>query len=235
MPISRRPSKHFWMKIQKLAEVIADAKLQINSGGELEVESGGELNVESGGALDIESGGELQLAGTAITATAAELNTLDGITATLAELNTLDISAVGGAVKVLEVPFTTPADGSENDSGVEIPVKSVVLGVWVDVTTLEATGTTKTLDVGLLSGEGGDPDGFLDGISVAAAGVIKGTLASGGQTLGALLRVDEDGAGALAPEPHVCDGTAVTISYTAGSADFAELVGSIYVMYMEIG
>lgn len=37
----------------------------------------GELEVESGGVLDIESGGSLKLAGTAITATAAELNLLD--------------------------------------------------------------------------------------------------------------------------------------------------------------
>ena len=38
------------------------------------VASGGSLDVESGGELDIESGGALKLAGTEVTATAAELN-----------------------------------------------------------------------------------------------------------------------------------------------------------------
>ena len=43
------------------------------------VASGGSLDVESGGELDIESGGALKLAGTAITASAAEINgTCDG-------------------------------------------------------------------------------------------------------------------------------------------------------------
>lgn len=40
------------------------------------VGSGGSLDVESGGELDVESGGALKIAGTAITATAAELNKL---------------------------------------------------------------------------------------------------------------------------------------------------------------
>ena len=52
----------------------------IASGGQLTVESGGEIEVESGGVLDIESGGALKLAGTAVTSTAAELNTVDGLT-----------------------------------------------------------------------------------------------------------------------------------------------------------
>jgi hypothetical protein len=38
------------------------------------IASGGSLDVESGGELDIESGGALKLAGTAVTATAADLN-----------------------------------------------------------------------------------------------------------------------------------------------------------------
>jgi hypothetical protein len=38
------------------------------------VASGGSLDVESGGELDVESGGALKIAGTQVTATAAELN-----------------------------------------------------------------------------------------------------------------------------------------------------------------
>lgn len=66
---------------------------------------GGSLDVASGGDLDIESGGALKIAGTAITASAAELNYLDNaalaaadltklaaLTATSTEINYLDNS-----------------------------------------------------------------------------------------------------------------------------------------------
>ena len=151
-----------------------------------------------------------------VTATATELNLMDGVTATTAELNTAaDLSAQGGMVKVKKHAIVGTPDGTEEDSGWNLPVKSIVLGVWVDVTTLEATGTTKTMDVGLLTGEsGGDPNGFLAAISCAAAGVIRGV---------------------LVPEPHVCNGTAVSLTYTASANDWAEFVGDIYVIYMEIG
>ncbi len=45
-------------------------------GNRFVVASGGSLDVESGGEIDIESGGSLKLAGTAITASAAEINAL---------------------------------------------------------------------------------------------------------------------------------------------------------------
>jgi hypothetical protein len=47
------------------------------------VGSSGSLDVESGGEIDVESGGSLKLAGTAVTATAAELNLVDGIATAL--------------------------------------------------------------------------------------------------------------------------------------------------------
>lgn len=50
-------------------------------GDQLTVASGGELEVESGGVIDVETGGALKLAGTAISASAAELNVVDGATA----------------------------------------------------------------------------------------------------------------------------------------------------------
>ena len=48
--------------------------LDIESGAELQVKSGGAIEVQSGGEIDVESGGALKLAGTAIAATAAEIN-----------------------------------------------------------------------------------------------------------------------------------------------------------------
>ena len=53
------------------------------------VSSGASLDVESGGELDIEASGALKLAGSAVTASAAELNAVDGITAVVGELNFL--------------------------------------------------------------------------------------------------------------------------------------------------
>lgn len=46
-------------------------------GDQLTVASGAEIEVESGGTIDVESGGYFKLAGTAVTATAAEINELD--------------------------------------------------------------------------------------------------------------------------------------------------------------
>ena len=60
------------------------------------VESGGELAIESGGELDIESGGALKLAGAQVTASAAELNVMDGVTASTDEINSLDGMAITG-------------------------------------------------------------------------------------------------------------------------------------------
>ncbi len=48
---------------------------------------GGSLDVLTGGDLDMESGSTFRLAGTAMTADAAELNLMDGVLATTAELN----------------------------------------------------------------------------------------------------------------------------------------------------
>ena len=58
-------------------------------GGAREV-IGGSLDIISGGDLDIESGADFKIAGTKVSASAAELDTMDGITASTAELNNLD-------------------------------------------------------------------------------------------------------------------------------------------------
>lgn len=63
-------------------------KVYMEQGAErLVAASGGSIDVESGGEIDLESGAALKLAGSQVTATAAELNILDGVTASAAELN----------------------------------------------------------------------------------------------------------------------------------------------------
>lgn len=57
----------------------------------------------------------LQIAGTSITATAAELNILDGVTATAAEINYLDITTLGTSEASKAV--TAAADGSIGVTG----------------------------------------------------------------------------------------------------------------------
>lgn len=141
-----------------------------------------------------------------------------------------------GRVLLKKIPVTTKTD-TEIDTGWDLPAKAIVLNVWVDVITFEATGTTKTIDIGLLSSDtGGDADGFVDGLSTAtAAGIRKGTLLNSGQTLGAYLRVDESGAGVLVPEPHVAGSVvAKRVTYTLGS-EHTELVANIYIEYALLG
>lgn len=209
--------------------------------------------------MDVE---HLYLNGTEITPSATELNQLKdagavkadfeklhATTATAAELNHLDLSAVGALAKIKKISITTPADASEHSSGFTLPAKAIVLDVFVDVTTAEATGGTKTLDVGTDSTDSGDADGFLDGISVAATGLVRGkaTITAGSTetyfastTKGALLASLTAGSdvaqdtGTYYEFPDTTMG-GKEITYTAGSADFAELTADIYVVYIEIG
>jgi hypothetical protein len=184
---------------------------------------------------DVMDATSLKINGTAVSATAAELNLNDGLTATAAEVNTIaDLSSNGAIFRVESVDITSAVSGAEFHTALDLPAKCVVYDVFMDVTTAESTASTKTIDVGLLSSEGGDADGFLVGVSIASEGIVKGTLLNTGQTLGALLSVDEDGSATLVREPHVCNGTAVSISVT-GQVDLAELEATIYVVYAELG
>lgn len=136
-------------------------------------------------------------------------------------------------VKVAKVDITAPADGSETGTGFTLPANAVVKNVFLRVNTAEATGTTKTLTVGTDSTASGDADGYLVAVDVSATGLVKGTLSSTGQTLGALLTADEDGAGALVPEIDAVSG-GKEITVTAGSADFAELDATLFVEYIDV-
>lgn len=146
----------------------------------------------------------------------------------------------GPGVKIKKIDITSTPTGAEQDTGWNLPSKAVVLDVSVDVTVVEATGGTKTLDVGLLSSEtNGDADGFLDGVSVATTtGIKQGSLAAAGVTLGVLMKetVTDSAAGThSARKPFATtNGVARSVTYTAGSNDFAEFRGSIYITYMEI-
>lgn len=142
--------------------------------------------------------------------------------------------------------------GSEQDTGWDLPANALVTDVFVRVITPEATGGTKTLDVGLLSSEsGGDADGFIDGVSVATAGLVVpnvtltagatetyvsswtvGVLLTSGVPLAGTNTVGDEGS--FYREWHPTSAvTAKSISYTAGSNDFAEFRGAIFIHYYE--
>lgn len=160
-------------------------------------------------------------------------------------------AAAGGSLKVKKLPVAVLTTG-EKDTGWDLPAQSVVYDVLVNVTTLEATATTKTIDVGLLSSEtGGDTDGFIDGAVTSAAAIVRGgvTVTTGSNTKffaatptrGVLMAhhqagtdVDQD-EGLYLEIPHRAQAvTAKSVVYQLGSAH-TELVADIYILYVELG
>lgn len=135
---------------------------------------------------------------------------------------------------VYKIPYTAAdfADNSEVELA-DLPSEGIVTDVVNVVTTAEATATTKTLDAGMLSSEsGGDADGFHDGVSVAAAGVIQASLANGANTYGALLREQVGGAGVNARANYVLDGTPNSFSATFGDAGGANELAGYFLVYV---
>lgn len=219
-----------------MADATYQPKVYREQGGDRQVcASGGSIDVESGGEIDIESGGALKLAGTQVTATAAELNGLD-------------VSVTGAGLKLKQIAISADFDNTEQASGFSLPAKAVVLDVWLDVTTAD---TSETLDVGTDGSGSNDPDGFLDAASVNATGVIRGEIktttgsnnnyigAASSHTLGALLMdllAGEDvaggGDGNASRSPDVASG-GEAITYT-GSSGTNTMRGTINILYIEI-
>ena len=136
----------------------------------------------------------------------------------------------------------------EIDTGYDFVKGDVILHTYVNVSVAEATGTTKTVDVGILSSEsGGDADGFLDGVVTSAIGTVGPSATATDGTnqnyfaaapkLGALMRVGDLGgdaagtAAAMIPIPWICDGTAKSLTYTIGSTA-TELEAKGYVIFL---
>lgn len=109
-------------------------------------------------------------------------------------------------------PINVLGSAAEAVAANDLPDAGVVHDAYVNVRVPEATAATKTLVVGLDSGEaGGDADGFGTGVDVSATGLQR---VSGG-ALG---------------YPHVLNGTAKSPSVTPAGADFAELVADLHVI-----
>ena len=128
------------------------------------------LYSEDSGGTVIEIGtnpSTLSIAGTAVTATAAELNILDGVTATAAELNILDgVTATTAELNILDGVTATSGeinllDGSS--AGTIVNSKSVIYGAAgeVNATTLQIGGVSITSTAAELN--------ILDGVTATAA------------------------------------------------------------------
>lgn len=164
------------------------------------------------------------------------------LTVTGAEINTLDLSTVGALVKIKKIHVAAGDWTAETDTTFDLPAKSVVLDVFLDVTTQQAG---KTVDVGTLTGEsGGDPDGFIDGASLATAGLVRPGCVLGATfynttTRGALLAqffqgTDADDRGLYTETPYLSTAnTAKSVSYSTGEVVTA--VFDIYIVYIELG
>jgi len=148
--------------------------------------------------------------------------------------------------RVLRIPIPIVASTAVQDTGINLPAKALVREVLLDVRTAEATGGTKTVDVGLLASEsGGDEDGFIDGISVSATGIKqpRAVVDAGGTeaeftstTRGAFMATFVAGAesagdvGTHFEFDHLTDSvTSKSITYTLGDTDFAELDADILI------
>ncbi len=109
------------------------------------VASGGSLDVESGGELDIESGASLKLDGTAVTATAAEINELSALIADFT------FAAASAGANVAEVTIT-----AKQADGTTTVASPVVFMLWLsDAATgagLTGTGASGTVTVKSASG-----------------------------------------------------------------------------------
>lgn len=173
-----------------------------------------------------------------------------GLDVTESITETLDLKHIVSKAAVFRFNFATGT--VETDLGEDLPADALVDDVLVYVRTAEATGATKTLDVGILSSEsGGDADGFLDGISVSSTGLKRSasTITTGANntflassTRGAFLRdlvagedVAAGGDGFVSEKPFLTSSvTGKSVSVTPGSNDFAELVADIIFVYRTV-
>ena len=106
------------------------------------------------------------------------------------------------AIKTVVVPITAVASAAAQSTGVFLPATVYAVRAYLNVITAEVTGITKTVDVGTNS----TGDSVLNNASVAATGLV----------------------GAL--NTNVLDG-GEEITYTLGSADYAELDAELVLTY----
>ena len=109
------------------------------------------------------------LNGTAVTATAAEINTLSGITSSAAELNQLDGVDVAQYVIAKEVTFTETAGAGTYTGAVVLPAGATIHDIIINGVALWTNAGAVTMKVGDT-----DDDGFYTGIDLKATDLLAG-------------------------------------------------------------
>ena len=135
------------------------------------------------------SEGLWKVGGTAVTATAAELNVLDGVTATAAEINAIDgVTATGTAL----IRAADAAAGRTAINAVVPPTASAGLGNWGNIgtvagaaLTLPAGGTWAYFAIAFISGAVSSQSA-----GVAAGGTVVGAAVAGQIWIGFSWRVE---------------------------------------------
>lgn len=120
------------------------------------------------------------------------------------------------------------AQTTETQTSFTLPASAIVKDVFLNVITVDAT---ETVDVGTM-GTSNDPDGYLDGASLATAGLVYGSLADGAVTRGALLFEITEATTAAARKPDITAG-GDPVSYTC-SAGSDTAVFDIIIEYVEV-
>ena len=120
------------------------------------------------------------------------------------------------------------AQTAETVTNFTLPDSAIVNDVFLNVITVDAT---ETVDVGT-TGTSNDPNGYLAAASLATAGIVRGSLADGAITLGALLFEITEATTAAARARDVTAG-GDPISYTC-SAGSDTAVFDIVIEYVEV-
>lgn len=150
--------------------------------------------------------------------------------------------------KVQCIPIDFADGTTETETSFSLPATAIVKNVYVRVKTAEATGGTPTIDVGTLSTDSGDADGYLAGVDVSATGLVGPSITKttganevyiSASTHGELLADQELGAdvagntGFVNSRNDIASG-GKTITWTPGSNDFAELEADLIIEYQEL-
>lgn len=120
------------------------------------------------------------------------------------------------------------AQTTETQTGFTLPTNAIVYDVFLNVIIVDAT---ETADVGTM-GTSNDPNGYLAAVSLATLGLVRGSLADGAVTLGALLFEITEATTAAARNPDITAG-GDPVSYTC-SAGSDTAVFDIIIDYVEV-
>jgi len=127
----------------------------------------------------------LDIGGTNVTATAAELNILDGVTATASELNILDgVTSSAAELNILDGVTATTTELNYSDTGAAVGTvvasKVVTADANKDVASFRNITLTGELDAGSLDVSGdADIDGTLEADAITVNGTALNTVIAG--------------------------------------------------------